>query len=109
MPAGPVWTIAPPELVVALVTWTIRKAPVSWLTAIVSTAELVWPEPLVPMTVHEAIEGLTPEQLARMLVFAGSIKGGGTEPLGRRVDEILYGSAGGEASEEPSGKSSGWS
>jgi len=44
-----------------------------------------------------------------MLVFAGSIKGGGTEPLGRRVDEILYGSAGGEASEEPPGKSSGWS
>lgn len=34
------------------------------------------------------------DQLARMLTFAGSIKGGGAEPLGRRVDEILYGSAG---------------
>jgi hypothetical protein len=31
------------------------------------------------------------EQLTRMLAFAGIIKGGGPEPLGRMVDEILYG------------------
>ena len=31
------------------------------------------------------------EQLTRMLAFAGIIEGGGPEPLGRMVDEILYG------------------
>jgi predicted transcriptional regulator len=38
------------------------------------------------------------DQLTRMLAFAGSIKGGGTEPLGRMVDEILYGAPPEEAS-----------
>jgi hypothetical protein len=31
------------------------------------------------------------DQMTRMLAFAGRIKGGGSEPLGRKVDEILYG------------------
>jgi hypothetical protein len=31
------------------------------------------------------------EQLTRMLAFAGIIKGGGPESLGRMVDEIVYG------------------
>jgi hypothetical protein len=39
----------------------------------------------------EAIRNLPEpsDQLARMLSFAGAIKGGGTEPLGRMVDEIV--------------------
>jgi predicted transcriptional regulator len=43
--------------------------------------------------VAEAIRNLPEpsDQLARMLAFAGTIKGGGTEPLGRMVDEIVYG------------------
>src|SRR5437588_325395 len=40
------------------------RAPVDWFTEIVRTAELVCPELLVPATLHEAVEGLTPEQLA---------------------------------------------
>ena len=41
------------------------------------------------------------DQLARMLAFAGIIKGGGTEPLGRMVDEILYGASSGEKERTP--------
>jgi predicted transcriptional regulator len=43
--------------------------------------------------VAEAIRNLPEpsDQLARMLAFVGTIKGGGTEPLGRMVDEIVYG------------------
>src|SRR5437763_12207869 len=74
VPTPPVCDIAPELVLEPEATWTTRSAPVVGLTEIVSTAELVWPELLVPLTLHDAVVVLTPAHLTVTLVKPLDVK-----------------------------------